>query len=145
MRIINWLNKHIVQIARMSLILFISIIFFWEFYPYNPVDFMGDHLQTTKTEYKTGDTITLTAHFVKHNSEAPTFVARWFENSIVVALPSTTILAPKGENKIKINYNIPDFFETGVYHICEVAQYRVNPIRTVEYRNCSNDFRIVKD
>lgn len=143
MKIFNWLNKHIVKIAGIMVMLFIALIVFWQFYPYNPVDFQEDHLQTTKTEYKAGEVVTLTAHFIKHNSEAPVFVSRWFENSIVVALPSTIILAPKGENHIKVNYTIPDFFDTGIYHLCEVAQYRVNPIRTVEYRNCSNDFKII--
>lgn len=143
MKIFNWINKYIVKIAGVSLTLFVAMILFWQFYPYNPVDFQEDHLKSERLEYKAGETVTLTAHFIKYNREAPVFIARWFENSVVVALPAATILASQGENRIKINYKIPDFFETGIYHVCEVAQYRVNPIRTVEYRNCSNDFRII--
>lgn len=144
--IIVWIDSHIVKIAGICLVLFSLLFIYWLFYPYyNPISFHPDHLKTDKLVYKPDDTMSVMLHFDKNNDEAPVYLSRWYENSLVFPIPTQIIKNNKGKNKLKINYSIPAFFESGQYRICELVKYQVNPVRTIEYRNCSNYFQVVAD
>lgn len=127
------------------LVLFLLLIAGWSFCPYNPIYFYPDHLQTEKEKYKVGDELIINAHFYKNSTPAPIFVSRWYENSIIFPLPVTPIQSQKGENRMHRSYFIPEFFENDNYRLCELVKYQVNPIRVIEYRNCSNFFQVIAD
>lgn len=137
------MNRYIVNITMILLVSLMVVIYYWLLWPFQPVEFENDHLQTNALTYKAGDKITIINHFEKFIPISPTYFSRWYENSIILPIPTNPIQAQLGENFYKTTYEIPDFFETGKYHICETLKYQVNPLRVVEYRNCSNSFEIM--
>ena len=97
-----------------------------------------------KEFYKPGDRITYTLSYCK-TRKMPGEVSRALVNSVRITFTDVTSDLPTGCHTVRISdLVIPDYVDSGLYHIEGSGLYQVNPIKKFLNTWKSNEFQIVK-
>lgn len=141
MRIIN-LVSYFTLISAMLLVL---VFGYWYLYPYRTLEL------NTKTYpilnenkvVKQGERLIYQVDACKYTDVIPD-LTKFFVDGVIYETPKSIGAIEKGCHVKNIDVYVPRAIPTGVYHMKFVARYEVNPIRTIEVINYSDEFRVVK-
>jgi hypothetical protein len=92
---------------------------------------------------RAGETLLVGQKFTK-TTDAPSRTSRLLKNGMVYNLPDIVIQRPAGDYAFTSGMTtIPEEMRPGVYTLEYVLSYDVNPLRTINYRIETEQFRVV--
>lgn len=135
--------EHIYLAVCMTImILGTLLISFWLIWPDNIVEVKGK-VTVNQTIFHPGDRITYTLSFCK-TRQLPGRIYRSLSNSIRITFTEITSDLPVGCHTIhNSDLVIPDFVDSGTYHIEGSGEYQANPLRTFINHWSSENFQII--
>lgn len=133
-------------LAKATLLMAIGfgfLILFWLFYPYQPV--VLNHPPTIMNEnkqVKAGELVEIHLDFDKKMNVTPT--TTWYLiNGYVLELAETSVVRPLGVNQTSAFKLIPISTFVGTHRVQIQLEYKVNPIRTIEYTWVTDEFEVI--
>lgn len=115
---------------------------FWYMYPYNVITFNGDFV-VKQPMVRQGGYLEYTSSYCKH-MDITAIITRSFVDGIVYTTPSSTTNRDAGCHTMGVGINVPEGLPPGEYHIEILFEYRVNPIRTIVYKNNTKKFVVLE-
>jgi hypothetical protein len=92
---------------------------------------------------RAGETLLVGQKFTK-TTDAPSRTSRLLKNGMVYNLPDIVIQRPAGDYAFTSGMTtIPEEMKPGIYTLEYVLSYDVNPLRTINYRIETEQFRVV--
>jgi hypothetical protein len=127
----------------MAYILFITLSFWW-LYPYKIVDYknLPFPIMNENKEVKRGERLRYKIEACKYTNQVPDLV-KFFIDGVSYETLRTVGVVKKGCNTIISDAYVPKAIPAGAYRLSTVVRYKVNPIRTIEFINITEEF-IVK-
>jgi hypothetical protein len=117
---------------------------FWLLYPYKIAEFknvpfpiMNENSTVTR-----GERVRYEIEYCKYTNESPS-LTKYFIDGVIYETPKSPSSVPSGCGKIISDAYVPKAIPTGVYSIKSIAEYKVNPLRTIKITNYTQQF-IVK-
>lgn len=144
-RLIHWYY----YISITLIIIFGCILFFYKYIDgeyYNPVlTFKSNIAETDKSEYKSGDLVSVYWNFCKHRDLVSRINISMLDD-IVIVIPEVKQSLPVGcyEGKSVFQIKIPQIVHTGDFTTHVSLTYKVNPMRTIVYQLESKAFKVIK-
>lgn len=119
-------------------LLFVLLIF-WFWYPYNVIEFKEPKFKVVSKNVKQGGTLQFISSYCKHMNISGT-VSRAYINGIIYTTLPVITNRETGCHTVKVQLILPDELPKGKYHLHNLYQYKVNPIRTVTVTQETEDF-----
>jgi hypothetical protein len=139
-------NKLFIKIAWgaiLSSLVLISILIYWGTYPYKVLSFNERNAVLLENTVKSGGYLSVKENYCKHMS-LPSRVSRTFIDGIIYQVQAFDSDRETGcHEKTELIY-VPKALPVGDYKLTTVYSYKVNPIRTVEYKLETAVFTITK-
>jgi hypothetical protein len=123
----------------------VLVIIFWANYPYKTIEFKNvpfPILNENKT-VKQGDRGRYLVEACKYTNESPSVTKKFIDGVIYETVPQPGTI-PLGCHETIMDVYIPRAIPTGKYKVQVVAQFRVNPIRTITVISYTEEFNIIK-
>jgi hypothetical protein len=136
--IISWMA----EITFVLTIILMGMVGYWELWPDNIVT-IEKSVTTDKAVYYAGERITYTISYCK-TRKLPGEVLRSLVNGTRITFSTIESDLPIGCHTMKVSdLIIPDYVDSGIYHIEGTGQYQINPLR--KYYNFweSQEFEII--
>ena len=126
------------------LILIVLVVTFWMVYPYKVAEFKNIPfpIVNENSEVKRGDRIRYEIDYCKYTEDTP-MLTKYFVDGVVFGTPKSPSVVPIGCGKIISDAYVPKALPAGEYSLEIIAEYKVNPIRTIQFINYTQQF-IVK-
>ena len=138
-KILN-IGSYLTMVMAMIIIVYAGYLLWWPFKVYE-----NKSLVTDKIVYNVGDEIKFINDYCKFIPLEVTVNTR-LVNDIIYQYSPIVRNAPVGCGKIQSEIRkIPDYAESGTYHIEVVLNYKVNFLRTINYTIESNQFHVVRE
>jgi hypothetical protein len=139
--------KYMAIITTLAIVVLISLLLFWNFWPYDPITTSPKPYPVIFPEDKVvrqGGFITYEFAYVKTSSVIPT-IQRQFVDGLVfnVAAPQSPTVTAPGKGIARAQIPIPETLPPGKYYIRIIADYEMNPIRHLQYTNLTETFEVV--
>ena len=129
-------------IAKISLWLsFITILLvgYWLIYPYKPL--VLTNVKLDRTEVNRGEHILVSADYCKNtNKQADLFIS--FIDGLVYNPQPQVINLEKGCHHATLSIYVPKALPIGEFKLKGVFRYKINPIRTIEFINITENFTV---
>jgi len=129
-------------IAKISLwLLFITILLvgYWLIYPYKPL--VLTNVKLDRTEVNRGEHILVSADYCKNtNKQADLFIS--FIDGLVYNPQPQVINLEKGCHHATLSIYVPKALPIGEFKLKGVFRYKINPIRTIEFINITENFTV---
>jgi len=118
---------------------------YWIYWPNKVIEIHNAQaIQVDKKEYRIGDRISYTIDYCKY-TEIQGIVSRSLVDGFKYNYSDYKSNVSIGcKTVIVSDMVIPDYLTPGIYHIETLAEYKINPLRNVEIRWKSVDFKVVK-
>ena len=131
-------------IVCMTMIAFSACLMgYWLLFPQRTIWLTGS-VTTDKTIYRPGDRLTYYLPYCK-TKDIPGTVYRTLVNSVKISFTTVQSNLPMGCHTVAISeLVIPDYVDTGIYHIEGDGERVANPLVKVYTHWKTNDFKIVK-
>lgn len=126
----------------------LSMVGWWMFYPYNPLDMKQPVIVSPKT-YKVGDRLGLTMDYCSHVAVPVSTTAKFVltgpstDHVIDSTVQKTTVSKIGCKQVISNTFHILSNFIPGVYHLEIRAVYHVNPLRDIPVDIISEEFTVL--
>lgn len=109
----------------------ITLVGYWYFYPYNPIEFNSVPFKVDNKVVKRGGHITYNLEYCKNNNLIPE-LTKSFEDGIVYVVPQSLAVEEEGCHSKKIQVYIPRALPPGEYLLRIVYRYHINPLRIID-------------
>lgn len=119
---------------------FLGVVAYWEIYPYKIADFITPFEIITPV-VKRGERVRYIVDGCKYVDMAPSII-KFFIDGVVYETPKSVSVVPKGCGKTISDAYVPRAIPPGTYSIKTVAEYKVNPIRTIQITNYTKPFKV---
>jgi hypothetical protein len=125
--------------------LMVLVIGYWELYPYNPIEFKNVPFQILNENkiVKQGDRARYLVSSCKNTKEVP-IVTKKFIDGVIYETTSQPGVIPLGCQNTIMDVYVPKAIPTGTYKVQIIAQFKVNPIRTITVISNTESFNVVK-
>jgi hypothetical protein len=142
------MNKLKIYYTASTILLFLSlavlsVFIFWAVYPYKVLEIKGEVFPVVNKTIKQGGTLYFVSDNCKYMDISST-TSRAFVNSIIYYIPSTTTNVRMGCGKVTISVPVSKEMPPGKYHLQNIFQYKVNPIRVITVEHNTEMFTIVE-
>lgn len=121
----------------------IVVITYWLIYPYVPITFTDPVFPVLTKRVKQGKNLEIVSSFCKYMETTPT-LTRTFENGLVFSTPQMAVSRDMGCHTVTIHVPIPEELPAGKYHLKQIYQYKVNPLRTITLIHKSEPFEVIE-
>ncbi len=125
-----------------SVIVFIGMVFFYLFYPFEPVRLLTDPIPVVEHKIKAGETVSLLIHFDKKLDIVPQ-IKYYLVDGFVLELSQSSVSRGVGENTVVREILIPESSTKGMRKIRIQLEYKINILRTVYYSWDSDEFEVI--
>ena len=132
----------VVNILLVVTLAVIGLIFYWELYPYEIIDWKIDQFQTIKQSYTVEEPLTYRTAFCKEGDYIATQIRR-LEDGVVYLYPDFQSSTREGCYDFVVSSTIVPNVSTGEYIFELELVFKPNPIREIHYTMRSNSFKIV--
>ena len=121
----------------------VCLVFYWLVYPYKVIEIKDPIFPVMNKVVKQGTILIFTSNNCKYmNIIAKT--SRIFVDDLMHYVPQTTSNVRKGCGKINISVIVPETLPSGKYHLQNIYEYKVNPIRTITIIKDTEEFLVVE-
>lgn len=137
-------NKFFIAISYLTILsafILIFILFYWYFYPYEPLTLTN--VQLNKTKVIRGEHILVSADYCKKTDKKAEFFIS-FIDGVIYNAPPQVVDFEQGCHQATMSIYIPKALPAGGFRLRGIFRYKLNPIRTVEVNSLSKDFTIIK-
>ena len=125
-----------------SLLIF-GLVLFWLFYPYKILVFNTPVFSVVTKTVKQGGTLKYISNYCKY-VDMTARVNRVFVNDILYSTPEMTSSRETGCHIITIAVSIPRELPVGTYHLENLYEYQVNPIRKIIIEEHTENFTVTE-
>lgn len=137
-------EKLLVNIILAFLGFIVLVTGYWQLYPYEVLDIHEGHFHLDNSVYIAGENLEIGINFCKM-LDYPEVLLGEFVDGIIYTLPNKeTNLRVDCYETTMISAHIPANLPAGEYKYVETVQYRVNPIRIIEYKAETGLFTVVE-
>lgn len=99
-------------------------------------------VQTEKDDYKIGEPVAVKWNYCKEVNNTSTISINLIDG-IVYMLPNTYSTREIGcYNSYTVVTEIPKAIPSGVYHLTSIVHFKINPVKSIDYKVESNKFKI---
>lgn len=139
-----WLKKLMTleSITFASVLIFISMVFFYLFFPFEPVKLLNDPIPVVQDQVKAGEPVSLLIHFDKKMDIVPN-IKYFLVDGFVLELSQASVSRAVGENTVVRDILIPESSTKGIRKIRIQLEYKINILRTVYYSWDSEEFEVI--
>lgn len=139
-----WIKKLMTleTVTFASVIVFICMVFFYLFYPFEPVKLLTDPIPVVEHRIKAGQTVSLLIHFDKKLDIVPQ-IKYYLVDGFVLELSQSSVSRGVGENTVVREILIPESSTKGIRKIRIQLEYKINILRTVYYSWDSEEFEVI--
>ena len=127
----------IITVTIIGIILMMTI-------PCKVLTFEDDKLPITNHTVKAGDIVEYQVKCTKYRN-LPAVVNRQLMNSYIYNYTPTVGNISVGYSDRKIQINIPDYAEAGIYFVRITYEYQVNPLRKEKITKDTETFMVIRD
>lgn len=124
-----------------SAFILLSLVSYWLIYPYKVAEFSNLPFPIENPMVKRGERVRYKIQYCKYTNINPQ-LTKYFIDGVVYKTPKTPSIVPKGCGTIISDAYVPKALPSGTYSLKTVAEYHVNPIRTVEIINYTQPFQV---
>lgn len=124
-------------------LLFLLLIAYWSFYPYQIITFGKDNGKILTPVVKAGGYVQMQQDYCKYQNLI-SIIDRQFVDSIVYQVPNTRARRLLGCHKFIEYIYVPPNLPPATYHITTGISFQVNPIRTVTTFVTTGKFQIIE-
>jgi len=114
------------------------LITFWLVYPYKIAEFETP-FEIVNPVVKRGDRVRYVIKYCKWVDVSP-MITKFFVDGVIFETPKSQSIIPVGCGEIISDAYVPKALPAGTYTIKTVAEYKVNPIRTIKIINHTKSF-----
>ncbi len=125
-----------------SALLFMSMVAFYLFYPFQPVQLLTDPIPVVNKQVKAGETVTLKINFDKRMNINPQ-ITYYLVDGFVLELSQASVSRAIGQNAVTREILIPQTSTKGMRKIRIELDYKINILRTVHYSWDSEEFEVI--
>lgn len=140
---------HFMGMILLALYGFLALIAYWGFWPYPTVTFIdvpATGAPVLNSPLHPGERLQYTLSYCKNTNDTAT-VHRNMVDGETIALTDTVGSFPKGcrYNVIVATTVVPDTINPGSYHVDVIDEFHPNPIRTIQVRYRTADFKVIPE
>jgi hypothetical protein len=122
---------------------FLLTLAFWQFYPYHVIDKSPSPLKIVGlSSVRAGQDIVYEYSYTKYTDVIPTIHRQFVDGLIFESEDTTTHLEP-GNGHVHVAIRIPETLPPGKYRLRIFISYRVNPIRTIDTVDETQEFTVL--
>lgn len=123
----------------------ILVVAYWLLYPYEVISFKQGILPILNPgkKVKPGSNLLIDLDLCRH-MDIDGLTTRYFVNSILYTVPPERTQLQKGCVHAVFPYKIPEDLPAGIYSLMSVANFQVNPIRTVRKSISTEQFEVIE-
>lgn len=130
----------LVLVLALTLIGYVSYILL---YPYDLIQFNTKKYEILTPQVSRGGIVMYNIDIVK-KTDIPCTRSRQLINGYSYAITPKIVNAPKGKVYMVASQQLPEYIETGTYHIRTTYIYKINPLREIVYAQDTEDFEVIK-
>ena len=126
-----------------SALFLISLVLFWEFYPYKVIEFTNTPHKIINQTVKAGDHVSFVFEYCKPQNFSGDLTISFVDGFIYNTSTVKSNIASGCHKEIYQVY-VPKGIPVGVYKISAFLSYKVNPIRTIDIVTETEKFTVTK-
>lgn len=139
--------RFMVILTIIAIAILIGLLAYWSFYPYDPISTSPKPYKIVFPQDKIvrqGGYLTYQFDYNKTSKVLP-IIRRQFVDGIVfnVAGSSSPTVTDVGKGTARVQIKIPETLPPGSYYLHIIAEYEMNPIRTIFYESSTEEFEVV--
>lgn len=133
--------KLLMRLTSISILIVMSLFFYWSFWPFQPI-IMETPIKVITKQVKAGETVLLDMQFDKKSNCTPEI--KWYlVNGFVLRLSDSGVKRPLGQQNYIREVSIPETAPTHKVHLRIEYSCRVNPLRVISYSWDSEEFEVI--
>lgn len=139
-----WIQKLMTleSVTFASILLFLGMVFYYLFFPFNPMTLLDDPIEVVQEQVKAGEPVTLLIHFDKKMDLVPK-ITYYLVDGFVLELEQSSVSQAVGEKTVMRQILIPESSTKGIRKIRIQLEYKINILRTVYYSWDSEEFEVI--
>ena len=122
-----------------------AIVGYWKFYPPNPADFDEKNIIITTPQVRAGGEFNYAIPIKKYDiypaEISSTLISK--DRTRTYALAAATGALPPGEYEMNIEVDIPRRVNPGIYQLCRIYAYTVNPNTIIMKSYITPEFEVL--
>ena len=146
----NGLHKKIrimLWLTCIATIFLIGLVLYWLYYPYNPIDTYTKPYRVVYPEDKVVKQGGILVYEFDYEKKSPILpeIRRQFVDDLVfnVAGNQNPTVTDIGKGTARVEIDIPRTLPPGTYYLHIIAEYEMNPLRTIYYVNDTESFEVI--
>lgn len=140
------MNKFFIYLSYLTIISalgLMSVLLFWYFYPYKIAEFrnLPFPVLNENAEVKRGERLRYLIEYCKYTDISP-MLTKYFIDGVIYETPKVPSVVPEGCGQIVSDVYVSKAIPAGQYSLKIIAEYKVNPIRTIQFINYTQPFTV---